>query len=310
MSNPYLASEQITAIRDSGMLPPADESDNTTRLLGFMNRGQRLYLTRLMLSVRESYRVATVDSTISATQTTVRIPTRAVGAKLKGVSWVDSAGSVLPLWPVDSGGIFDTVVNGGPGSFYVQENSLVFLSAPGSGTLRFTYYRRLNKIVAATAVGLITAINTGTKVVTIDTTSPNVLPSNFLTTATFDFVQGAPHFDTLGSDLTISAVGATTMTFSATLPTDLVVGDFVALSGETPICQAPVELHDVLTQHALWMYLQSQKDAGGAAAAAKTLEMMRADALALLSPRIEDPPTPLLNFNAPGWSRTRRRWPR
>ncbi len=305
-TNEYLVSELIAAVRDTGMLPEADEEENTARLLGFLNREQRLYLTRLLLSVRESYRVASVDVAVAAGQTSVRIPSRAVGAKLKRLEWVIAGSPSRPLNPMNSGDVFDTGLMGGPGEFYLEDNSILFAAAPGSGTLRVLFYRRLNKLVAAEEAGLIIDFDANT--ITLDDDADFVWPEAFTTGETYDLIQGRPHFDILGADLVVTArdTAAKTLTFAEPLPDDLVAGDYVALAGQTPICMAPLELHDVLVQRALEQYLKSQKDAAGAKSVTDTLKEMRDDALAILCPRIEDPPMALINYDAPGWNRGRR----
>lgn len=306
-TNEYLVSELITAVRDTGMLPEAEEDESNTRLLGFLNREQRLYLTRLLLSVRESYRVASVDVALTSGQTTVRIPSRAVGAKLKRLEWVVSGEPSRPLNPMNSGDVFEAGQAGGAGEFYLQDNSIVFPSAPGSGTLRVVYYRRLNKLVAAEDTGMIIAFNsTG---VTLDDDVDFIFPEDFTVYETYDLIQARPHFDILAADLVPQSVDSVSKTiiFTETLPEDLVEGDYLALSGQTPFCMAPVELHDVLVHRALEQYLKSAGDAAAAKAVGETLTQMREDALAILCPRVEDPATPLINYNAPGWNRRWRR---
>ncbi len=283
------------------MLAGADGVAQAARLRAMMNREQRLYLMKLMLSVREDYRVAVVDATI-VPGTPTRIPSRAVGAKLKLVELV-SGDNATPLTPLGVASVADDTVTGGGGGYYLRDNSIVLASTSTTGTLRLHYFRRLNTIVAEEAAAEITTIDTGTKVVTIDV-SVNAKPATFLTTATFDLIQGTPHFDLLGFDLAITATDATTLTFTATLPADLAVGDYIALKGQTPICQAPVELQDVLVQRSLVKYLESQGDPKVAVAKA-SLDEMRNDALSLLSPRVEDSPKVLQNYDAPGWNRTR-----
>lgn len=308
MSNQYLVSGLIEAVRDSGMLPPADEGDNTTRMLGFLNREQRLYLMRLMLSVREAYRVAVVDVPLEVGRCAYPIPTRAVGAKMKLVELLDASGcNGRPLNCIGAEQVYESATAGGAGEFTIRNNTIIFVAAPPAATMRIHYFRRFNKLVpAAEASGAITAIDTGTGVVTVSV-ADNPMPASFLVGATFDLIQHRPHFDLLASELSISAVDATTMTFTAAdLPSGLEVGDFVALSGETPICQAPLELHDVLVQRALYKYLKSQGDPR-AKEAKEDLDQARDDALALMCPRIEDQPVVLQNYDAPGWNRSRRR---
>lgn len=308
MANEYLAeSFLISAMQDTGVIPSA-ESGLTARLFGFMNREQRVYLTRLLLSVRESYRVATVDVTLVAGTTSYPIPSRAVGAKLKLVELLDAQGSpTRPLNPIDSSQVYESGLRGGPGDFKLQDNSIVFLASPTGGTMRLHYFRRLSRLVSADSAMEITSFSAGAKTVT-GTIGTGPALSNFTSTAHYDLIRGAPHFDVLGADLSATISGST-LTFATALPSDLAVGDFVALAGQSPICNAPLELHDVLAQRALVSYLESQGDPK-AQVAGKTLDRMREDALAILSPRVEDTPTKLINYNGPGWLRSSRRFSR
>ena len=56
-------------------------------------------------------------------------------------------------------------------------------------------------------------------------------------------------FQSLGDDLAITAMpDSSSLTFTETLPTDLAVGDYVALAGKSPIAQIPYEAHHLLAQ--------------------------------------------------------------
>lgn len=304
MPSEYLASAQISAIRDLGMLPAGGETETDAILLAHMNRESRGYLTKLLMSVREGYQVASVDLPIVAGQLAYRIPSRAVGAKLKLVQFVDDDDAVATVNPMPFENGEANGLLGGGGGYYLQGNSIVLASSSSAGsTLRLTYFRRMNKIVASTAAAEISLINTATKAVTL--TSP---PATFTSSATYDFVQGLPHFDTLGADLAATIAGSV-LTFAAALPDGLAVGDYVALAGQTPIPQAPLELHDVLAMRATFVYLFSLGNPK-AQAAEKMLEQAKADALELISPRVEGSPAVIKNFYAPGWGRSRQRWGR
>jgi hypothetical protein len=99
------------------------------------------------------------------------------------------------------------------------------------------------------------------------------------------------------------------LTFTNALPDGLVVGDYVALAGQTPICQAPLELHDILAFRACVKHLTSRGDPK-LAGMIEDLKAMRDDALSLLQPRVQGSAKVLINPNAPGWNRgfARRRW--
>jgi hypothetical protein len=304
VSNPYLASTLLTALRDEGYLG-SDENASSTRLLGILNRQQRTWLTKLLLSVREDYQLASVDVALTTGQTVVPVPTRAVGAALKLVSWLDN-GVPVPLNPIASEKVHENSLLGGGGDYSMQGNNLVLSSAaPASSSLRIQYFRRMNKVVDETEAAEVASFSAGAKTVTLAGTVPDLFS---LTSTTYDMVKGTPHFDTLAASVAATRVGQV-LTFTDDLPDDLAVGDWVALEGQTPICQAPVELHDVLVFKACYRHLKSRGDPK-ADGMKDELDEMRADALSLLAPRVQGSSHVLINPNAPGWNRSRLRWRR
>lgn len=294
----YLVSELITTLRDEGMLPPSDESAGATRLLATLNREQRLFLAELLLSVREGFQVAHVDAeAISGSTTRWRIPSRAIGAKLKVVTQL-VGGAPSILYPMPYERQVEDYGGGMPGDFWLEGSTLVLrspLSAPA--TLRLTYYRRLGVLVAENEAAEIEAIDFNTNEVTI----PALIPGSFTASRDYDFIQGQPHFDLLAANQTATRAGSV-LTFAEDLPPELSVGDYVTLPGETPICQAPVELHDVLALRAAYVTLSALADPKAAATEAR-MEAAKKSALSILAPRIDGTPHVLINPNGPGMSR-------
>jgi hypothetical protein len=301
VASAWLASVLIDAIRDDGMLPTSEEA-STDRLLGHLNRESRLWLTKLMLSAREDYLVESVTTPIVAGQSSYRIPSRAVGAKLKSVSYVGTDSLERPLNMIPEDQTYRNNVNGAGGEAYVEANSIVLTNAPAAGgSLKIKYYRRQNRVVAADETVEISALDMGLKTVTF--TDP--VPDDF-GSVDYDFIQGTPHFEVLASDQDATLAGSV-LTFASALPDDLAVGDYVALAGETPIVNVPAEMQDVLVLRAVYTYLLSIGDPK-AGAVKDLLAEARADALSLITPRKESADEVLINYNAPGWNRFRRRY--
>lgn len=299
MASAYLASVLITAVRDMGMLSSQDQTATTARLLGFLNREQRVWLTKVMMSVREAYRMSTATIAVVSGTTSYRIPSRAVGAKVHLIEIDDGSGGFRTLNPLASEKVRENAYMGGAGDYYFLDNSIVLASTPtANSTLRVTYPRRLNTVVDAAEAAEVASFSANAKTITLATTPP----PDFAPGATsYDIVQGSPHFDTLAASESATCAGSV-LTFTNALPADLAVGDYVALAGETPICQAPVELQDVLVWRTVFVYLRAMGDPK-AEALKEDLKEMLDSALAILSPRAEGSPKVLINFNAPGWNR-------
>jgi hypothetical protein len=312
----YTVDALVTKMRRAGKLPPHDPTGTSDNLLAKLNDVQRLYLTHLVQSTREQYRQAYLDVTTTTGLKRYALPARAVAAGVIQVAKLNTDGSRMPLTVFSDFRVNETNYPT-PGDYYLEGNELVLFNDPGSNTLRVTYERRFSELVLLTSARAITNINTGTKQVTIA-----AAPSAFTGQTTMDLVKGTPHFDTYGIDLACTSIGggATTVTFSATLPTSLALGDYVCMPGETPVCNAPWELHDLLAHQSAYVWLLERGD-GRAALLNKVLRgedgmsgrgSMEGDALALLTPRVETNSKPVINQYSPGWWRGRwpfRRWP-
>jgi hypothetical protein len=293
---PHLVSDLVEAVRQEGMFPPADESTLDERIIAALNREQRLYLARLLLSVRESHQVAHAEVALSASVSRYRVPSRAVGAKVKLVSLV-SGTDQTPLYPMP----YERQVveaGGGPGDYWFEANHIVLRqSPPAAGTLRITYFRRLGELVLEEEAGLVESFDTVTQTVTLVD-----VPADFDTAAAdYDFIQGTAHFDTLAVEQSATLAG-NVLTFAEALPDELAEGDYVALPGQAPLCQAPRELHDVLTLRTAFALLDAVGDPK-AAATERRLDRAEKDALQLLAPRTDGSPKTIHNRNGPGWDR-------
>lgn len=302
MTTEYVADNLVTAIRRNGNLSPSDETAASTVLYHFMNQEQRGYLTRKLMSVREGYLRAASTSSIVASQTEYDLPARAIAGAIISVERADAGGDYYFLAEMPTGG--PSAINAAGGDYYVSGNKLVLTESPSAtaGSLRFTYHKRLSRLVPQEEAGYISAINTGTKQVTISST-----PANWTTSNTFDFVKSSPHFDVLGEALVITTLASNVMTFSATLPTTLAVGHFVSLTGQTPVCQAPLELHDLLAARSLFAYMKAKADPR-VKTESEWLRDVEDSMLAMIAERVDDEDERVLNTDGPGWSSSNTPW--
>lgn len=298
----YLADELITAAQEEGIFPASAESSFTPRIRRLMNREQRLYLMEVLQSAREEYQVAHLEVALVAGTLSYEIPARAVAAGLKLVELVTDANNIRQLYPIKQETASSYPNMGmGTGDYYLSGNVLTLLSNSFTGTLRLTYFRRFNTMVAADEAAEITAIDTSTGEVTLDT-----VPTEFASTTPFDFIRATPHFDILAMDLDATLSGSVLTFTAADLPSGLAVGDYVALAGQTPVCNAPLEMQDLLVKRAVYVYLLGQGDPKSQAAKVALDESQR-QALSLLTPRVEGSPKSVINMNAPGFGRWARR---
>lgn len=300
MSNAYTSTELLASLKRRGLIPSSASTFAATDFYKIVDEETQTYIVPLLMETREEYLVATEDVTVTAGTESYYIPERAIANKLRDVTF--DGRSMIRLEPENLDSVSTDI--SGPGGFYLQGNAIV-LPNTASGTMTVSYYQRPNRVVATSSVGEITAINTGTGAVTIGTP-----PSAFTTSITYDFVKGKPGFDTLAKDLTATAVGVSSVTFTpANLPTGLAVGDFVCIAKETPIAQVPVELHPLLSERVAATVLHALGDAK-AEAHYRVAADMEKRILKMLQPRTEGANRYIVNKHGVGWGRfnSRRGW--
>jgi hypothetical protein len=249
----WTTADLLESIKNRAAVPEDQTNFPDSTLLTIADEETRSLLMPSILKYREEWMTYGYNHSLTASQSAYRLPYRAFGGKLRLLYYQDTQGNkafpvrITPERMQEFSGNHTT--SGYPTHYYMQHGSVVVEPTPTvtSGTLVMTYYRRPSELVATTAVATITAINTGTGVVTLSGV-PASWVSSTIALVPYDFVRAKPEFDALAIDQTPTASGSsTTLTFSS-LPTDLAVGDYVALAGKTPIPQVPADLHPILAQ--------------------------------------------------------------
>lgn len=291
----YTTTQLISKIKTGGMIPTSQGTFTDARFVEMLNRELSEVIIPSIREVREEYFVSFSDVTIISGQKKYDIPTRAIGASLRDVLFVDSNGQELrslPLLDVDQ---LTSPVNSFVGrrreGFFLESNKVVLTELPNTGELlRLKFYQRPNQLVEITSCSQITSIDNATDVTISGTTS--------LTTGDIvDVIQDQPHFNSLDIDQTITVVGST-ITFTA-VPSDTVVGDWICLAGESPVPQIPVEYHNVLVQSVIVKILEALGDFDGMEAAEAKLRQIKNSALSLITPRVTGEPKKIVNLWSP-----------
>lgn len=232
----------------------------------------------LVLAAREDYLVFSQDFAITASQTAYPVPSRALNGILREVKLIRGGTDIINLTRQDVESI-TTLVVGTPTDFYMQANNVCLYPTPSTtlDVLRLFYFIRPSKLVPVASCGQITGISGNTVNLTI--------PPTWTTSNTFDLVRGRAHFDIQGIDLVASSVAGGAITFTSTLPSTLVVGDWVTLSEETCFPYLPPELHIALVQGAVTVALESMADPNAPQSAQKA-ERLMTNAKSVLDTRV------------------------
>lgn len=303
MAQDFTTTGLLASLKRRGMLPSTTETLSTADFLAIATEELQTYVMKVLLAVREEYAVATYDLTLVQGTSTYVLPPRAIGGKLRNAAVLDATGATSsPLIRIQPEHVNTVSTQGSVAGYYIQGDDIIFTPVPSNAdTVRLTYFRRPSALVTTTAVGLISGINTGTKVVS----TAVFYPATFTTAQTYDFVRAVPPFKILAQDQAITNVTTNTLTFTSALPTGLAVGDYVCLAGESAIPQIPVELHPLLSQRVVYKCLEALGD-DKSVIAEQAADKMRLDMLTLITPRVEGASRPIINYSGPGFKRFRR----
>jgi hypothetical protein len=227
----YTITSLIASVKRRCSVPTAQSLFQNTDFASLLSEEMQSIVVPIIMSEQENYFVHFKDEAIDGTTKEFRIPDRAIGGKLKDVAFYNSTSDALNIRPrlgLDDYGNAKGNFVGDLTGYFLRDNKIVFKPAPtnSNDSLRIYYYRRPSNLVQLSESGKITDINTGTKTVTFDT-----VQSSWGTSKTFDLIRGRGMFQSLGDDLAITAMpDSSSITFTETLPTDLAVGDYVALA--------------------------------------------------------------------------------
>ena len=281
----YTTTEFVEHVKTRAAVPTSQSTFTTAKILDLGDAEIRSYIVPIIISAQEYFYAHDTDITINSTGV-YDVPKRSVGGKLINAALIDGNQRHDLDWITEEELIrTDETESGTPGILF-KKNKIHLIPAErhNFSTIRLTYPIRPGELVETSAAAKITAIDTGTKTLSF---SSGTIPSTFTTSKTYDLIQATPHFDHLAIDQSVTTITSTTMVFSTSLPTDLVIGDWVALATESPIVQVPLELHPLLEHKVATTLVRAQGDLEHTRAMEKELSLLEKRASNIYTPRIE-----------------------
>lgn len=247
--------ELLADVRERGSIGSDDLRFTDAKLLTAATKELREGVAPLLHAARSEHGVYAYSTSVAASTSTVRIPPRALGGGgLREVRWQSaSATRSTPLVEVSADRAHEwEEATGTPSNYYVRNASVVLLPTPdAAGTLHMPYYSRPNTLVATSSAWQVTAI-AGEEMTLSAASCP----------ATVDVVRGTPGFETLASDTAVTTVSASVRSFTSTTAAavGVAVGDWLCTAGESPVVQAPLELHGLLAARTVRRVLKAAGD--------------------------------------------------
>ena len=275
----YTTANLLSAIARRSFMPANQSTFSDLEILAMATEEFRSWILPEIFKIRQEFMVYHKDYAITANQAGYVVPDRAFGSTVREVQIIRGSQIIDPsLIAMEH---VDSTQTGYPQRFYFKNDKVMLFPTPSAtaDTLRMHYYLTPGELIETTEAAIISAIDTGTGVVSVTT-----IPDGWVTGDTFDFIKKTGGHEYRDVDAESTLVSGTDITFSS-LPSDLVVGDYICLQGYSPLVQIPFTLRETLAQHAAAALLE-YADQPGAGEARGKAQAMLAKAVDPLSPRV------------------------
>lgn len=281
----------MAAVKRYSAVPTSQVTFQATDFYALADDSIRAKIIPLVLKAMAEFYVYAYNYSININQSAYAIPPRAINMILRSIEIVSSTDpdSKVNLDQISREDLF-CAVNGSnrtlikKNGFYIEGNNVILYPTPSQAnldTLRMNIFIRPNQLVDPTACALVTGINSGAKAITT-----SGVPAAWTTSNLFDLVKANPGFDCTAIDQVITNIAGGIVTFSSSLPTNISIGDYICLAGQSCVVQVPVELQPLLYQYVVVRVLAAQGDSK-LKDAINELETLEKNASLLLTPRVQ-----------------------
>lgn len=308
----YTSDEIIKSVKRRIIMPTSQNVFTDQDLLDFGTEEINLGMVPMILAEQEDYFLYDKYIDLVPGVSKYPIPYRATGNKIREVSHMRNSNNsdVSEMTRIGIGDLpfyNQNQTNSNIRAFYIANNEICLvpenLINNYTGRLRVSFYIRPNALVPLAEVGIITAINTTTGVISL-----TKLPPKFLTSAGLlrpdllnDFIMIKSPHKTLSYDikpLSIDTIANTITYTPSDLPVSLATGDHISEATESAVPQIPSDLHVMLAHRVAARCLEALGDTEGLQNANVKLAEMEKNAKDLINNRVEDAPKKLTNRHA------------
>lgn len=304
MSHGMTVTNLIDDIKRRVTVPTNQNLFSTTDFIEFLNDEMFTNIVPFIMAAREEYFVTYEDAALVANQDAYNIPEEAIGAKVRDIWLVDSAGNIENVPQLSLEEVSNTTAYDSTFGFYPRGNKIVLVPTPtGTGkTLRIHYYRRPNRLAYTTSGGYVTAIDTGTNTLTLSS-----VPTSWTTGTKVDIQSDSLHYDLVFDNESLTGVAGTNVTIADV--TGIALGDYVYAHGYSAIPMLPADVHPILAQAAAVKCLEALGDHEAYQVAERKYQMMLQNLSKLIEPRVDGASKKIVNLDGPFTSRRSRKGP-
>lgn len=307
----------VKSVQRRILLPLSNNTLTSDEIIEILDEEMRTTVVPLVLAAKEEFYVQNYDQTPTVGVYNYAIPERAAFATWRDVVWVDTLGNEVAMTELAPEYTKITYPVGNLPPIYtfgfILQNDEIILWPPNSTVptqyqLRMKIKRRPNHLTSVDNCGQVTAVNSGSLQVTLNSNGD----TTWTTSTTFDAIPNSPQFTSLGDDLTISTINqatpsATVLTFnSGDYPTGIAVGDWICPATLSCVPQIPYDMFPLLAQRGVIKCLEALGDNQGLQVAERRYQDMASDFARTVSPRIAGTRKALVNRTANfGWNYNR-----
>lgn len=307
----------IPLVRSSASLSKNDGNFTDDVIISFLNDELQTYVVPQIMGVNEEFLVTNYDVPFGAVLDRIVIPTQTMVSQLRYVQFLSSSGDPSDVNNANNGRytlarVDPSLIGEGTSSgvvlpvsaygvaqcgYYLEDNAVVFYpsltQAAGFTAIRLSFFRRPNDLVLNTECVQVASVNTTTGVIT--TSTP--LPGSWSTATPFDVVGHDTPFTTSLSDVTATAASGSSITVPTTSPGlgSVMVGDWLCLTGTSPIAQVIREASPLLVAAAVVRCMKAKKDMEGYNMAKTDLAEARQRLINNITPRVNGQPKKIVN---------------
>jgi hypothetical protein len=276
----YTTADLLASVSRLAFIPAGQVTFSDAEILAIADEETQTKIMPRLMAIREEYFVYPYSTSIVQGQRLYAVPSRSIGGMVREVRKVNSNGTYYDLERIEPEDVQGEQL-GTPRQFYLEGESVALYPTPSATqeTLQISFYIEQGKLVDVTQSGVISNIDTNTKIVTLAT-----IPSTWATNDLFDFAAGRGNQAYKGID-SQGTVSSNTIQFPS-LPETLAVGDYVTQAETSALVQLPRNMRAVLAQFTAARLLEAQNQPG-ADKMAETAVMSLEAAIRMLSPRVK-----------------------
>lgn len=295
MSRVLTGDKLVESIRNRAMVPDDSSVYTDDNLLDIANEEIDVQLLDKLLSLHEEHLTISVEITRNDGGI-YEIPYRAVGNKIRDIALI-SGSTIYEMTQVGIGELSDFSVDNeaytnGFDKFYVEHNKLKLIHPSRSyEKVRIYYHIRPNFLTTVDKAATISSI-------VVDDLNDEVMynftstPTAFSSSVLYDFVGAKTPNKIKAYDISPKEINTNLNYIKFTKSDiadidDVVVGDYICISEQSPVPNLPTEMHPVLAQLVAVHVLEAMGDTEGLANAEKRLNKMFASVMQLVDDRVE-----------------------